>query len=47
MATHYTCGVAHFFSLRFVFQPERSSEPLRVSVRQASWERRSSWEKAE
>ena len=47
MATHYTCGVAHFFSLRFVLQPERSSEPLRVSVRQASWERRSSSEKAE
>ena len=46
MATHYTCGVTHFFSLRFVLQPEQPLKPLPVSVQQVSWEQRSFSEKA-
>ena len=35
MATHYTCGVTHFFFI-LLFQPEPLSILLRISVLQAS-----------
>ena len=47
MATHYTCGVTHFFSLRFCLRPELLSELLPASVRQAFSELHLSSEKAE